>query len=111
MENVEQYRAYIEQVIRKYAQYKPAHGEVEVQMIFDREHDHYQLGSVGWHGQKRIRGCVLQLDIKQGKIWIQHDGTADSIANELVEMGVPKHDIVLAYRAPYNRQFTEFAVG
>ncbi|RKZ51511.1 MAG: hypothetical protein DRR16_05050 [Candidatus Parabeggiatoa sp. nov. 3] len=59
----------MEQVIKKYGQYKPAHGEVEVQTIFDREHDHYQFGSVGWHGQKRIRGCVLHLDIKQGKIY------------------------------------------
>lgn len=111
MENVEKYRAYIEQLIKKYGQYKPSYGDVEVQMIFDREHDHYQLGSVGWHGQKRIRGCVLQLDIKKGKIWIQHDGTEDSIADELVAMGVPKQNIVLAYRAPYNRQLTEFAVN
>jgi hypothetical protein len=35
----------------------------------------------------------------------------DSIADELVAMGVPKTDIVLAYHAPYNRQFTEFSVS
>jgi hypothetical protein len=57
----------------------------------------------------KARGCVLHFDIKSGKIWIQHDGTEDSIADELVALGVPKNDIVLAYHAPYNRQFTEFA--
>jgi hypothetical protein len=91
MENLKKYRVYIEQLIKKYGQYKPSYGDVEVQMIFDHEHDHYQLGSVGWHGQKRIRGCVLQLDIKNGKIWIQHDGTEDSIADELVEMAKTKY--------------------
>lgn len=31
-------------------------------------------------------------------------------ANQLAELGVPKTDIVLGFRAPYVRQFTEFAV-
>jgi len=29
----------------------------------------------------------------------------------LVAAGVPKEDIVLAFKAPYVRQFTDFAVG
>jgi hypothetical protein len=32
------------------------------------------------------------------------------IANELVERGVPKKGIVLAFHSPFKRQFTEFAV-
>ena len=54
---------------------------------------------------------MLHVDIQNGKIWIQHDGTKGGIANELVELGVPKQDIVLAFHAPYRRQFTEFAVS
>lgn len=45
-------------------------------------------------------GCVLHLDIKNSKIWIQHDGTEIGIANELVKLGVPKEDIVLAFHEP-----------
>jgi hypothetical protein len=48
---------------------------------------------------------------KDGKIWIQHDGTEIGIANQLVELGIPKSDIVLAFHSPFKRQFTEFAVG
>ncbi|MEZ2228916.1 element excision factor XisI family protein [Microcoleus sp.] len=33
------------------------------------------------------------------------------INNELGATGVPKEDIVLAFKSPYVRQFTEFAVG
>jgi hypothetical protein len=33
------------------------------------------------------------------------------MANELVALGVPKEDIVLAFHAPYKRQYTGFAVG
>ena len=80
-------------------------------MIFDREKHHYQLVNVGWNESQRIRGCVLHIDIKDGKIWIQHDGTAPGVANELVEMGVPKQDIILAFHAPYKWPYTGFGVN
>ncbi|WP_333313505.1 element excision factor XisI family protein [Microcoleus sp. Z1_B5] len=41
----------------------------------------------------------------------RYDGTEDAIADWLVAKGVPKQDIVLAYHAPYVRQYTEFALG
>jgi XisI protein len=50
-------------------------------------------------------------DIKDEKIWIQYDGTEYSIAQELIDLGVPSQSIVVAYHAPYSRKFTEFAVG
>jgi hypothetical protein len=110
MEKILKYREYIEKLILEYSQYKPKYGEIEVQTVLDTERDHYQLLNVGWDGNERIRGCVLQIDIKNGKIWIQHDGTEIGIANQLVEWGVSKQDIVLAYYKPNRRQYTEFAV-
>ena len=81
-----------------------------MQKIFDLQGDHYQLMNVGCHGNRRLRDCVLQIDLKNDKIWIQHDGTEIGVANELVEWGVPKEDIILAYHAPYKRQYTGFGV-
>jgi len=94
----------------EYAQYKPSYGDIEVQAILDAENDHYQLVNVGWNGNRRIHGCVLHIDIKNGKIWIQHDGTENGIADELTRLGVPKEQIVLAFHSLYKRQFTGFAV-
>lgn len=54
---------------------------------------------------------MLHLDIKNNKIWIQHDETEIDIANELVNLGIPKEDIVLAFHEPLVRQYTGFAVG
>ena len=110
MEKLKKYQELIEKLLNQYAQYKPKYGNIEVQTILDKERNHYQLINVGWHGNRRVRGCVLQIDIKNNKIWIQHDGTEIGVANELVEWGVPKDDIVLAYHAPYRRQYTGFAV-
>jgi len=111
MDKLETYRTYVQNLLREYGAYKPSHGEVEVEQIIDPAHDHYQLVNVGWHGQRRIYGCFLHLDIINGKIWIQHNGLEDDIAEELVKMGAPKQDIVIGFHAPYKRQFTEYAVN
>ena len=44
------------------------------------------------------------------KIWIQYDGTEYGGANELVDAGIPKTDIVLGFRHPSVRKHTGFAV-
>ncbi len=108
---IEKYRQYIRHLLserQKRASMSRNAEEYEVQTIFDEQQDHYQLLYVGWRGNKRDFGCILHLDIKDGKIWIQHDGTEEGIANRLVEIGVPKQDIVLAFHEPYIRQFTGF---
>lgn len=53
---------------------------------------------------------MLHVNIKDEKIWIQHDGTERGITNDLLELGVPKHDIVLAFQSPARRKYTDFAV-
>ena len=111
MEKVEKYRDCIKQVLTKYAAYKPSYGEVEMQVVFDTEHNHYQVVRVGWDNKQRVYGCPIHLDIKDGKIWIQHDGTEVGIANELIAKDVPKYDIIIGFHSPFKRQFTEFAVS
>ena len=45
------------------------------------------------------------------KIRLQRDGTEYSVANELVDLGVPREDIVLGFQAPYKRPYTDFAAA
>lgn len=72
----------------------------------------YQVVNEGWENPRRVYGCLIHVDLKGEKIWIQYDdGTEVGVANELVELGIPKQDIVLAYQSPYMRQFSEFAVS
>jgi len=111
MDKLERYRQLVQQILTTHAQVKPAYGEIVRQTIFDRERDHYQLVNTGWDNRRRVYGCLIHIDIQDGKIWIQYDGTEVGVANELLEFGVPKQDIVLAYQSPYMRKLTEFAVG
>ncbi len=110
MEKVEQYRQYVQNTLKQYVEKAPSDEYVEVDLCFDTERDHYQIINVGWIKKQRIYGCVLHVDLKQNKIWIQHDGTEDGIANAFLELGVPKSDIVLAFHLPSKRKFTGFAV-
>jgi hypothetical protein len=111
METVTQYRELIQDLIRKYAQYRSARGDVQVEVIFDETNDHYELIYAGWNGPYRIHGSVVHIDIRQEKIWIQYDGTEGGIAEELVEAGVPRDRIVLAFKPPEIRPHTGFAVA
>ncbi len=111
MDKLNAYRAHVQEVITRYGSHKSLLEDDEAQIIFDQEHDHYQLVHAGWHNDRRMYGCIIHMDIRNGKIWIQHDGTETGMANELVALGVPKDDIVLAFHAPYKRPYTGFAVN
>lgn len=110
MEKITLYRNYIREIIKRHSM-PPTYGDAEVQQIFDTEHDHYQLVHTGWYKTERLYGCILHLDICDGKIWIQYDGTEIGVADELAALGVPKEDIVLAYHPPYKRPYTGFGTG
>ena len=110
MAKLDEYRQYIKDLLQQHAS-TVWDNRIQAQTIFDTEHDHYQLVYVGWREQDRIYGPVLHLDIINEKIWIQQDGTEVGIANELVELGVQKEDIVLGFQLPSVRKYTEFAVS
>ncbi len=109
-EQLATYRTLIEQVIHHYSKFKPIIGDVEREISFDRERDHYHLFTLGWNGHQRIYGCLIHIDIRDGKIWIQYDGTETGVANDLVERGVDKQQIVLAFQSETLRRYGEFAI-
>lgn len=65
------YRKYIRSIIRDHAAYKSLAGDVETQAVFDQERDHYQLLTIGWRDDTRVYHCIIHVDIKDDKIWIQ----------------------------------------
>lgn len=109
------YRDALEHVLNEWADFlntglRPDTGAV-CEVVFDRQRDRYLLVEAGWEKGYRIHGTLIHVDIIDGKLWIQHDGTEEGIAPELVSAGVPKSRIVLAFRPPEMRQLTEFAVA
>ncbi len=54
---------------------------------------------------------MMHLDIKDDKIWIQQNMTDVNLAQELLEMGIDKEDIVLGLQLPYKRPYTGYGVA
>ena len=85
--------------------------ETQLQIIADETNHHYFLFEIGWNGYRRIYGPIIHLNIIDNKIWIQHDGTEQGIATELLAQGIEKQQIVLAFKCLERRQITDFAVA
>lgn len=104
------YRNILEKVMQDYLDFLGGDDEVQAELVFDRDRDRYLLVETGWQNGYRIYGTLLHIDIIDHKLWIQHDGTEEGIAVELVAAGVPKEDIVLGFRPLEERKHTKFAV-
>lgn len=111
MDTLTHWREIIKSILKENAAYKPAYGDITVELVLDEKGDHYELSYIGWDGYDRIHGSIIHIDIRDGKVWIEYDGTDDEIANRLVEAGIPPSHIVLAYRHPNKRKYTSFAVA
>jgi len=107
MENLN-YQEAIEKILSNFSEMVVQKGE-EVEIICDRLGGHYLVMVVGWHNKIRVYGSLVHIDLKDDKIWIQQDRTDTGIAKELVGMGIPKSNIVLAFKSAFLRKFTEYA--
>ncbi|WP_129672730.1 XisI protein [Candidatus Chloroploca sp. Khr17] len=110
MDTVIAYRTIVQTVLHAYTSIRYAYGDIRNEAIFDERSDRYMVVSVGWQGNRRIHGCLLHIEIIDGKVWIQRDGTEEGVALELVAAGIPKQNIVLGFQSEEIRPFTEFAV-
>lgn len=111
MDRTERYREAVIRLVEEYASYRPANGQIDTEAVVDRDRDHYEVMHIGWDGVRRVHGCVIHIDIRDGKVWVQYDGTTRPVAEELVSAGVPRKDIVLGFHPPDVRQHTAYAVG
>jgi len=105
------YREIVQSIMQLYASWFPHKADRLTEVVIDAERDHYVLMQVGWEAEHRVYHLVLHLDIINGKVWIQDDRTNRSVADALLEAGVPREDIVLGFHPPEVRQYTDFAAA
>lgn len=105
------YREVVEKILKDYADFLGSDDQIQVELVFDRERDRYLLVETGWENGYRVYGTLLHIDIIDNKLWIQHDGTEEGIALELIAAGISKEYIVLAFKSLERRKHTEFAIS
>ncbi|MBW4532684.1 MAG: XisI protein [Pleurocapsa minor HA4230-MV1] len=111
MDKLTNYRQYIQQFLTEQTQGQIIGGDIETEVIFDLDRDRYLLIDLGWQKHQRIYNCVIHLEIRDSKIWIQRNQTDQPIADVLIAMGVAKEDIILGLQPPYIREYTGLGVA
>lgn len=91
-------RKIVKQVILKYAQFRPSHGQIRLDTVFDENQDRYVLMQTGWDGKRRISGEIIYLTLSNGKVYIEYDGIEHGIIDDLINQGIDADKIVLAFQ-------------
>lgn len=105
----------LEQAVREVFQEKFAaiksNDRFRIQLVIDEEKKRFLLMNEGWYGYRRVYGPIIDVSLRNNKIWIHEDRTEEGIPDELLAKGVEMHEIVLGWQPEYKREFTGFAVS
>ncbi len=112
MDKLRTYKKLLKKLFKDYASSaKPRQEGAIIQVVTDDEHGQYLLYHNAWQNQERNYGCFLHISIRNDKIYIEHDGSNRGFTQDLLDAGIPKSDIVLAFHSPEKRPYTGFAIA
>lgn len=81
-------------------------------VFYDNSNQTYMLVGYGWQEKKRyIHSVYFHLQLIGTKVWIHQNNTQYLIADELIEKGVNREDIVLGFLSERDREYSGFAVA
>lgn len=109
--HLDQYLTTLHQLLTEYCAILNRQEDTTTKIIVSNDQTRYLIITEGWQGTKRIHALVFDAEIRNGKIWLHHDGLDHGITDELVAAGIPKDHIVLAFHPPHVRPHTGYAVA
>ena len=103
MDSTTQLSEKVKAVIEQYAQFKPSHGDIRLDTVFDDKQHHYALMQVGWDRGRRIRGNLIYITLRNEKVWIEYDGMENGVVNDLIAAGIESAQIIPTF-IPHDSQ-------
>ena len=108
---IEKYKQIIVATLKEYADaFNQQKDGLEAKVIADYEGNHFQLLNSGWQKDTYQFYVIFHFDILNQKVWVQENRTDILIAQELVEKGIDKKDIILGLQFPELRADSGYAV-
>ena len=101
----------MQRVVEKHAGVSRREDQVEIVPICDTVHDNYLIMRLGWDRVGRAHHILFHFRLKEGKVWIEWDGIEYGIAHDLLEAGIPKEDIIMAFYGREPRPLTELVAA
>jgi hypothetical protein len=112
MDKTLKYHEAITQLLYEFSDFWHTSQGTKNQVVIDKENHIYQLNIFGWQkGKRYVHVVAFHLEIIDGKVWVHQNNTEAMIADELMEKGVAKEDIVLGFVEPEARQYSGFATA
>ena len=109
---IEHYQKIIVATLKEYADaFNQQKDGLDAKVIADYQGNHFQLLNSGWQKDNYLFYVVFHFDILNDKVWVQENRTDVLIAQELVEKGVDKKDIILGLQSPELRADSGYAVA
>ena len=97
MDTLSTYRHALKQILLRYAELRPSHGDIRLDVVFDEPRDRYALMQVGWDRGRRVKGNLIYVTLRDEKVYIEYDGLEHGITDDLTTGGIPPDKIVLAF--------------
>lgn len=97
MDTPAQHAEIVKQVIQRYAQLRPSHGDIRLDTVFDDRQNRYALMQTGWDRGRRVRGNLIYVTLEGNQVYIEYDGMESGITQDLVAKGIQREQIILAY--------------
>ena len=119
MDKLDHYREILHKILSQYTplmskpacETSPQENRITSTVIVSEDRNHFMVINEGWEGKRRIHSLIFHAEIRNGKLWMHHDGIDHGITEELVTAGIPKDQIVLAFHSPPIRQHTGYALA
>ncbi len=112
MDKVAEHKRIVKTVFEEVLNFFPKDSHVELLPIVDETSGQFLIYTDGWEKSWRDYACFFHVQVmNDSKVYLRHDGTDLEIANKLIEKGISKKDIVLAFHAPYMRDMSGFAAA
>lgn len=113
MGKIKKHQQIVVEWLREYAEIRPFDSNLENILVTDYANGHFQIMRTGWvEGNQFIFNVIIHIQVKSdGKVWLLVNNTDLLIADELVERGISKNDIVIGFQHPSVRAYTGFAAA
>lgn len=112
MDKVTRYKQLIQEEMEYQASIRLANmPDVASKLFVGEDKKQFILLYIGWQDKRYLHHFLFNIEIIGDKVWVHEDATDISIADKLIERGIPKEDIVLGFVPMYARDIEGFAVG
>lgn len=109
MDKLEKYQQILRETVNRHASFQPANGNIKTYAIIDEAGYNFMVIDAGWNEKKRrVYDVTLHFRIENAMIYVERDNTDAEVVRELLEKGVDKDDVILAFNDTPFQKLTDW---